>query len=165
MNGQPCLPQAQECGEQKWGVKRVLGGGGRFLKGLFQIQTQDNTEHLVLGQVEVICQDAQSEALGIRKPQTDKDCPQECSQGHTRPMLAVTIVPIPDILGGNQGTKDRELISPEATGNSGTENGLNSDPSRAQTHFLMVRARLVVPHCPHHAVKSQCPPPHTGSKP
>lgn len=73
MNGRPYLPQAQECGEQKWDANRVLGGGGWFLKGLFQTQTQDNTEHLVLGQAEVICQDAQSEALGIRKPQTDKD--------------------------------------------------------------------------------------------
>lgn len=50
---------------------------------------------------------AQSEALGIRKQQTDKDCPQECSQGHTRPVLGVTVVP--DLCGGNSGTQDKKL--------------------------------------------------------
>lgn len=28
MEQQPNLPQAQECGEQKWGINRVLGGAG-----------------------------------------------------------------------------------------------------------------------------------------
>lgn len=60
------------------------GFGWWFLKVWFQIQTQDNIERFVEGQADrqgLPAKTTQLEALGIRKRQTNKDCPQAVLPG------------------------------------------------------------------------------------
>lgn len=63
--------------EQKWGVNRVLGGGGWFLKSLVPNSDTGTTWSASWRDRQGLsAETAQLEALGIRKRQPDKDCPR-----------------------------------------------------------------------------------------